>query len=374
MYNKTATFLSSTTYKYFFKPVAFSMDPETVHVHIVSLGEWIGKHRSLRKAVSLALVRRRKSLEQEILGMKFKSPIGLSAGFDYEARLTQISPCVGFGFQSVGTITNRPYEGNHKPRLGRLPKSKSLMVNKGFKNPGAATIAKKLHSLTFRIPIGISVGRTNTTELDQEESVKDVIAAFRTLENSKLKTAYYELNISCPNLYGTVDFYNPKKLDDVLEAVDKLKIKKPIFVKMPITQTDKETLDMLKVIDKHCPAGIIFGNLQNKSGQGLKKEELRKWKTGNFSGKPTFQRSNELIELAYKQYKDRFVIIGTGGVFSAKDAYLKIKKGASLVQLITGMIFEGPQLISQINAGLEKLLKKEGYKHLSEAIGKDVSM
>jgi dihydroorotate dehydrogenase len=129
--------------------------------------------------------------------------MGLAAGFDYEARLTQSLFPWGFGFQTVGTITNNPYEGNPRPMLGRLPKSKSLMVNKGFKNLGAETTAKKLKGLTFKIPVGISIGRTNSPKLTtQEESIKDILIAFRKFEKEKIKNAYYELNISCPNLYG----------------------------------------------------------------------------------------------------------------------------------------------------------------------------
>ncbi len=349
------------------------MDPEQVHIRIVFLGEWFGKNKAAKKTLSGLLVEKNKMLEQTVLGIKFRNPIGLSAGFDYEARLTQITPCIGFGFQSIGTITNRSYEGNTRPRLGRLPASKSLMVNKGFKNPGAKIIAAKLEKLKFQIPIGISVGRTNVEDLGQEESIQDIISTFKTFESEKTNSAYYELNISCPNLKSGVDFYKPENLNQLLVEVDKLNIKKPIFMKMPITKSDKEILEMLEVIAKHAPIGVIFGNLQNRSCPSLRKEELKKFKVGNFSGKPTFERSNELIELAYKNYKDRFVIIGCGGVFSAEDAYVKIKKGATLVQLITGIIFEGPQLISEINDKLPKLLSKDGFTHLSQATGKDIN-
>lgn len=371
MHSRTFSFFLSRGYKYFFKPLAFKVDPEKVHIRMVSLGEILGKNRAAKKTLSGLLVQKNKILEQDIAGIKFKNPIGLSAGFDYEAKLTQIAPSIGFGFQSIGTITNHSYEGNTKPRLGRLPKSKSLMVNKGFKNPGAITITKKLQKLRFQIPLGVSIGRTNVTGLNLEESIQDIIQAFKTFESEKTKNSYYELNISCPNLKAGVDFYKPESLNRLLEGVDELKIKKPVFVKMPIIKSDKETLDMLDVISKHSPKGVIFGNLQNRTSSGFNKNELKKFKVGNFSGKPTFNRSNELIELVYKSYKERFVIIGCGGVFSAEDAYLKVKKGATLVQLITGMIFEGPQLISEINYKLPKLLSKDGFTHISQAIGSD---
>ncbi len=127
---------------------------------------------------------------------------------------------------------------------------------------------------------------------------------------------------------------------------------------------------MLAVIEQHSPKGVIFGNLQkDRKDPSFDAAEIEKAGKGNFSGKPTYARSNGLIRLAYKKYKERFVIVGCGGIFSAEDAYTKIKLGATLLQLITGMIYEGPQLIAQINMGLEELLKRDGYTHISQAIG-----
>jgi dihydroorotate dehydrogenase len=153
-------------------------------------------------------------------------------------------------------------------------------------------------------------------------------------------------------------------------AIDKLHLKKPVFIKMPIEKSDKEVLSMLSIIAKHSPQGVIFGNLQkDRKNPVLVKEEVSKFPKGNFSGKPTYKRSNELIKVTYKKYRKRFVIIGCGGVFCAQDAYEKITLGASLVQIITGMIFEGPQVIAAINMELPELLKKDGFTHIQEAIG-----
>lgn len=358
------------SYQYLLKPVLFQFDPEVVHVAMTSLGEQLGEQKWAKKYLKNNLVISSPLLSQTIAGIKFDSPIGLSAGFDYDAKLTQISGSLGFGFQSVGTITNQPYEGNPRPRLGRLPKSKSLMVNKGFKNLGAVIIASKLANKSFDIPIGISIGRTNSASLNQKMSVEDIIAAFKTFEKSKVKNAYYELNISCPNLKGAVTFYDPLKLDKLLSEIDKLKIKKPVFIKMPISNTDKEILSMMKVISKHSPAGVIFGNLQ-KDKSILDPQEAKKFSVGFYSGKPTFDRSNHLISLAYQNFKKRFIIIGCGGVFNSDDAYIKIKAGASLVQLITGMIYQGPQLIAEINQCLIKKLKQDHYNHISQAVGRE---
>lgn len=358
-------------YHFFLKPMFFLLDPELVHERMTLNGSLLGKFSLARKLMHYLLYYTSPALTQDVLGINFDNPIGLAAGFDYEAQLTQILPHVGFGFGSVGTITNLPYQGNTRPMLGRLPKSKSLMVNKGFKNLGAKRTIQKLSKLHFEYPVGISIGRTNSLKLNtQTQSIKDIIYTFKFFESTKVEHKYYELNISCPNLHGEVTFYPPKNLDDLLLAVDRLKIERPIFVKMPIEKTDAETLEMLKVISRHKIAGVIFGNLtKNRLNPKLDPEEVAKFPVGNFSGKPCFDRSNELISLTYKHFSKRFIIIGCGGVFSAKDALEKIKRGATLIQLITGMIYEGPQLISQINQELTSLLHQSGFTHISQARG-----
>ncbi|MBI4080573.1 MAG: quinone-dependent dihydroorotate dehydrogenase [Candidatus Levybacteria bacterium] len=358
-------------YRYFLKPRFFRIDPEMMHNAMTSFGQRLGTLGIAKALTAYALRYEDKALEQTIAGIPFRNPIGLSAGFDYEARLTQILPATGFGFQTVGTITNLSYEGNPRPMLGRLPKSQSLMVNKGFKNLGARQTAEDMEGLHFRIPVGVSIGRTNAKKpMSQKESVADILKAFSVFEQSSVHHAYYELNISCPNLYGNVTFYPPKNLSDLLKEVDNLRLSRPLFIKMPIEKSGEDVLSMLSVIAKHQTTGVIFGNLQkNRNHPALVPEEVKQFPVGNFSGKPTWEQSNELIRLTYKYYKKRFVIIGCGGVFSTEDAYTKITLGASLVQLITGMIFQGPQLIGAINIGLVDLLKKDGFTHIRDAIG-----
>lgn len=361
------------TYRYVIKRIFFAFDPEMVHIVVTGLGASVGRMSVSRWLVASLIRSDLPELKQKVAGLNFNYPIGLAAGFDYEAKLGKSLAPWGFGFQSMGTLTNGAYDGNPRPMLGRLIKSRSLMVNKGFKNQGVEVVSKKLKGEVFGIPVGISIGRTNTDKLTQKQSVEDIVAAFSVVEKSKVKHAYYELNISCPNLSGNVEFYSSKNLSALLTAIDSLKLSKPVFVKMPIEKTEKETLEMLKVIAKHSPVGVIFGNLQkNKKHPLLDKSEVAKFKQGYFSGRPTFGDSNKLIKLAYKNYCTRFIIVGCGGVFSAEDAYTKIKNGASLVQLITGMVFVGPQLIMQINYGLSELIKSDGYANITQAIGTDV--
>ncbi len=360
-------------YRYIIRPVFFSFDSETIHEFLVSQGELMGRSKIMRRILAGLWQVKDKSLEQTIAGIHFANPIGLSAGFDYLAQLTQILPSMGFGFGSIGTITQKAYEGNPKPRLGRLVRSRSLMVNKGYKNGGIGKTLTKLQPLQFNHPVGISIGKTNTNEaMTQEQAIEDIIASFRQTEASSIPFSYYELNISCPNLIGNISFYEPERLRELLAAVTALNLTKALFIKMPIEKNDEETLAMVEVISQFPIAGVIIGNLQkDRTVPEFVPAELAKYPIGNFSGKPTWNRSNELIKLTYQKYGQQLIIIGCGGVFSAKDAYTKIKLGASLIQLITGLIFQGPQLPGQINDGLVELLRRDGYNNIHQAIGVD---
>lgn len=358
-------------YQHGIKKIFFLHDPEKIHEYVTSTGEFLGHIPLVKGLVGSFFADHDSRLLQTIAGITFKSPLGLAAGFDYDAKLTQLLPSLGFGFGTVGTITNKSYGGNPRPMLGRLPKSRSLMVNKGFKNKGAKVIAEKLAKLDYTFPLGISIGRSNTLALKtQKESIQDILSTFHIFESAKIQNSYYELNISCPNLKGNVTFYPPKNLRELLSEVTRLHLTKPLFIKMPIEKTNKEFLQMMDVISNYPVAAVIIGNLQkNRRDPAFVASELEKFPVGHFSGKPTFRRSNELIALTYKTFGKNMAIIGCGGVFNAEDAYIKIKLGASLVQLITGLIYQGPQVVSQMNRGLVALLKKDGFTSLAKARG-----
>jgi dihydroorotate dehydrogenase subfamily 2 len=380
------SFLVGTTgrvYRGAIKPVLFRFDPEAVHQKATALGQAMGKSRLVKRAITPIFRSDDASLAQELFGIPFKNPIGLAAGFDYEARLTQILPAMGFGFGTVGTLTNKAYGGNPRPMLGRLPRSRSLMVNKGFKNLGIAATLKNLEKLSFAYPVGVSIGKTNTLDITtQAEAVADVVAGFQAAEASPVAFSYYELNISCPNLMGSIDFYEPAHLTELLDGIAPLRIARPIFVKMPISKTDGEIRAIMDVIVRYpFIKAVILGNLQrDRKNPAIVPEEAARFSTGNFSGVPCRERSDELIELVYREYvssaagkKDsggNLKIIGCGGTFSAEDAYRKIRLGASLVQLITGLIFQGPQLVAEVNHGLTEFLKRDGYRSIAEAVGK----
>ena len=356
------------------KKVFFKIDAETVHNFMVASGETMGMVPFAPNILRTLFRFDSPYLSQTIKQINFTNPVGLAAGFDYNGQLTQILASMGFGFQTVGTITAEPYAGNPKPRLGRLPKSKSLLVNKGYKNPGVNVVVQKLQNKQFQIPVGFSVGSTNKEFSSSKEQIQDFITTFKRAEQHLPQITHYELNISCPNLKTGEPFTTPDRLKPLLIEVEKLKLSKPVFIKMPTDLSLTESKKLLQVAEKYKSiTGCIFGNLtKDRKNPDLVPEEVALAGKGNFSGKPVEKRANALLADAYKHFGKRFILIGCGGIFSAEDAYKKIRLGASLVQMITGMIYMGPQVIGQINHDLVKLLMNDGYTHISEAIGVDV--
>ena len=360
-------------YRYIFSKILFRFDSESVHTWCIRMGERLGAMPGAPRLVAGLFRFSHPSLRTTLAGISLETPVGLAAGFDYEARLPRILPSIGFGWSTVGTITNEPYAGNPLPRLGRLVKSQSLLVNKGFKNLGIDATLARLAGIQTSIPIGISIGMTNTPRITRhEDAVADISAAFKKAEQSSVRFAYYELNISCPNLRTTVAFYEPKRLETLLAALDALSLSKPVFIKMPIEKSDAETVAMLRVVATHRIAGVIIGNLQkDRMHLSLNPAEVARYPKGNFSGAPCRTRSDELVRLAYREVGEKLAIIGCGGIFTTEDAYRKICLGASALQLVTGLIFRGPLVPSEIAVGLAALLKRDGFRTIADAVGID---
>ena len=344
------------------------MDPERVHDRVVWLGKMMSNTPLTKYITRTIFDYKHPALVQEILGIRFSNPVGLTAGFDKNAELTSIIPSVGFGFEEVGSITGEPCEGNPKPRLWRLPKSRGLVVWYGLKNDGCEVVAERLKNRTFEVPIGTSVARTNSTAtISTEAGIADYAKAFRAFADIGDYTA---VNISCPNTCGGEPFTDPKRLDDLLVALDEIPTKKLVFLKLSVDTTTRELDAMIKVCGKHRIHGFIISNLTKHYDRPTINEEERRGITkGGISGHPVFNPSNELISYIYQTVGSRYVIVGSGGIFSAEDAYEKIRLGASLVQLATGMIFEGPQLIGEINRGLVQLMEHDGFANVREAVG-----
>jgi dihydroorotate dehydrogenase len=352
-------------YSSLIKPVLFKFDAEIVHNLTTAVGEYLEDQELIK-----LLAYQNPKLSQNINGLNFVNPIGLAAGFDYDGHLARVLKNVGFGFNTVGTVTAKPYEGNPKPRLGRLPKSKSLLVNKGFKSEGVDKVIERLNLKEIKNNlVGISVGSSNLPEINTINKAIDDY--FYTLEKVKALpyVSYLELNISCPNTSMTENFANKKNLDILLA---KIKFTKPMFIKMPNEIAIGDLDELIKVALKYPISGFVLSNLvKNRNNKFFNKSEIEAVANlkGNFSGRPTFENSNQLIAHVYQKFGRYTKIIGCGGVFSAADAYHKIKLGASLVQMLTGLIYEGPQVVGEINRGLVTLLERDGYSNISQAVG-----
>lgn len=352
--------------------MAFLMDPEFVHDRASSMGHLLGKFKITKALTRWLFSYQHPRLEQTVAGIQFKNPVGLSAGFDKDAVIMDILEDVGFGFTMIGTITNKPYEGNPKPRLYRLKKTEGIMVYYGLKNIGISAVMKRVNaSRTKKFIKGISIGKTNCQETcTNEAGIADYVAGTKKVIASG-GGDFYTINISCPNTFGGEPFNSPEKLDALLSEMSKLDIKKPLFLKMPIDLPWEEFRKLLEIAVQYNVTGVTIGNLSKNHNSTEIKDIIPENVQGGISGRPTWKASNDLISQTYKYYGDKLTIIGVGGIFSAEDAYEKIKRGASLVQLITGMIFVGPQLIGDINRGLVRLLERDGYSNIQEAIGAD---
>ena len=355
-------------YVYTLKPLFFRIDPEVVHDQMTRVGIHLGHFSIMRKVVHTCFGYTHPMLAQNIDGIDFKNPIGLSAGFDKNAELTDILPSVGFGFAEVGSITGEVCAGNPKPRLWRLADSRSLVVYYGLKNDGCEVVRKRLKGKHFNIPIGISVAMTNCAQnLVIDSAIADFAKAFKGLESSG---SYITVNMSCPNTQGGQPFVIPENLDRLLTTLDTIPTSRPVFVKISPDMDHLQIDALLEVIGKHRIHGIICTNLtKNRTNPHISDAHIPE--KGGLSGKVVQDLTDDLLAYIYKKEGTRFVLVGCGGVFTAEDAYKKIRLGASLVQLITGMIFEGPQMVSEINRGLVELLKKDGFTHISQAVGVD---
>lgn len=358
-------------YKAILKPIFFRFDPEDVHDYMTRVGTFLGRYALTRAVTGWLFDFRDVRLSQTIHGIEFANPIGLAAGFDKNAELTQILPAVGFGFAELGSITGEPCSGNPQPRLWRLPRSRSLVVYYGLKNDGCEAIAAQLAGRKFRIPYGVSVAFTNCAEnMDTARAVTDYAKAFRTMESCG---AYVTVNVSCPNTQGGSPFMQPTELEKLLSELDKIPTQKPVFIKLSPDISTEQLDQLLDIARKHRVHGIIATNLTKKRDNPAIHDRKVPEK-GGLSGKVVQAGSDNMIAHIYRREGKRFVIIGVGGVFTPEDAYRKIRLGASLVQLITGMIYQGPQAISAINAGLTALLEMDGFTHISQAIGVDAGV
>jgi|SRR3989344_2123257 len=352
-------------YKYFIRPVLFQIDAEKVHNFALRIGSFLGRSYVLRKSLAFFYGYNNDRLYVNIKGIRFRNPVGLAAGFDKNGVITNILPSIGFGFEEIGSVTAKKCEGNKKPRLFRLVKDKAIVVNYGLCNDGAEAVFNRLKSKSFEIPIGISIAKTNDSTIKGSGSIEDYCAAFKVIQSLG---NFIVINISCPNSGDGKSFEDPVLLEKLLK---KLKPKKPMFLKLSADITQKKLDKIIGLGKKYQITGFVVANLiHDRIKLKTSKERLSKMK-GAVSGPLMKEKSNKLIKYIYKKTKGKFVIIGVGGIFNAEEAYERIRNGANLVQLLTGMIYEGPGLVKKINKGLVKLLKKDGFNNIQEAVGAD---
>ncbi len=337
-------------YKYILKPILFKGSPERVHALFVFVGRILGSNEVSRKLVDIVYGYHGKDISKTVDGVKYKTPVILSAGFDYNANLTQILPSLGFGGVEVGSVTARPCVGNSSPTLTRLPNSRAIIVNKGLKNDSVDIIIERLKNKkrVKDFVIGVSIAKTNDKlSADTEEAIKDYCYSFKRLNEEQVGD-YYTINISCPNAFNGETFTKPDLLEQLLHELKKISCAKPVYIKMPINLEWEETKKLLDIIVKHKVSGVIFGNL-NKNYLDIKHSPERPPEyRGGISGKPCFHPSNLLIEKTKKEYGEALTIIGCGGIFTPIDALYKFELGSELIHIITGMIYEGPSLIKRI--------------------------
>ena len=360
------------------RPLIFLMEPEQAHYSLKRVGVFLGRFWITRKLTSLLMNFKHKSLNITVDGIDYKNPVGLSAGFDKDGELTKIYPHMGFGLAELGSFTGEICPGNPGKRLFRMIKSKAIVVWYGLNNEGSETISKRLAGEDFGdLRVGINAANSNLTpEFVLEHSIADYL---KTMKLFKDIGDYYDVNISCPNTQDGEPFVDKKNLDALLTAINK-EIRpisdKPIYVKLAADMTLDEINIIVDACVEHGMDGVVCTNLAKPQYNSehlpheypTEKGLLPKGK-GAMSGLPLQRISTNVIRHVYRRTRGKLTIIGVGGIFSAKDAYEKITSGASLLHMITTMIFDGPQNINEINRGLVKLLKKDGFDSIEQAVG-----
>lgn len=337
-------------YKYILKPIFFKFNPESIHDFMVWFGEFMGKSSLGRWCVGFMYGYRGKDISKTVDGITYRTPFLLSAGFDYNARLTNILASIGLGGEEVGSTTARVCAGNSKPHLTRLPQSKSILVNKGLMNDGVDTIIERIkkNRKVKGFVVGVSIARTNDDKsVSVEAGIEDYCYSFRRLNEENVGD-YYTINISCPNVFGGESFIDPVLLERLLSALKKIPCSKPVYIKMPINIPWDHFNSLLQIIDKSGYQGVVIGNLNKDYSKLDVRGEAPKEYRGGTSGRPCTHLSTELIYKTRDLYGKRFTIIGVGGVSSVETAQEKIDAGADLVQVITGLIYQGPGLVKKM--------------------------
>lgn len=336
-------------YKLFIRPLLFCFDPEKVHYFTFSFIRFLNKIPGFSSLFKALYEVKDSRLEREVFGIKFKNPVGLAAGFDKDAKLYQELSNFGFGFIEIGTLTPVGQEGNPKKRLFRLKEDNAIINRMGFNNGGVKEAVERLKQ-NKGVLIGGNIGKNKVTP--NEEAVKDYEICFEALFPY---VDYFVVNVSSPNTPNLRELQDKKPLTELLQTLQNQNNskpnQKPILLKIAPDLTDEQLLDIIDIVNETKIAGVIATNT-TISREGL--QSVNKSEMGGLSGKPLTKRSTEVIRFLSEKSNKAFPIIGVGGIHTAEDALEKLEAGASLVQLYTGFIYEGPKLIKDINKALLK--------------------
>lgn len=330
----------------------FTIDPEKVH-HFAM--------KQLKMAYASAIGRSfmknnftitHPSLERTLWGITFPNPVGLAAGFDKDAKYVNELACLGFGFIEIGTVTPVSQPGNPQPRLFRLPADKALINRMGFNNDGATAAAERLKSRKEKVIIGGNIGKNKVTP--NEDALSDYEKGFKALYN---EVDYFVVNVSSPNTPGLRELQDKEPLMKILNSLQVLNKQlgtgKPILLKIAPDLTNEQLDDIIEIVSSTGIQGIVATNTTiDRSGLTTPENEVTAMGAGGLSGLPVRKRATEVIQYIHKKSNGTIPIIAVGGIFTAEDALEKLNAGASLVQVYTGFIYEGPSIVKNICKGL----------------------
>ena len=356
------------------RPLAFRLEAERAHHLAIKLGSSVAwAAPALRPLLDVSDAR----LETPVAGLRFPNPIGLAAGYDKSGQSVATLAALGFGSVEIGSVSIDPSGGNPRPRLWRLPEDRALLVHYGMQNDGARVVADRVQDLELPVPLGINIGVTNRGQgappLDAVSIIAEYVEAARVLAPH---ADYLMLNLSCPNTADGRDFFvDGGNMRNCIAALAGLGLKLPVFMKTSSAGGVEAVERVLAAADGHdFIAGFMFNQIPGKPEKLNTPDALWRSLPGTVAGPPIVYRAPmaATAECYRRMDRRRFVLISAGAVTTAEDAYVKIRNGASLVQLFTAMVYEGPLLARRIVRGLAQLLERDGFKSVTEAVGADL--
>lgn len=357
------------------RPLLFRCDPEWVHGKTIRMCAGAGRVPGVSRLVRAVCEVQAPELTVQAGGLTFPNPVGLAAGWDKSGQAVRFVENLGLGFQEIGSISARPSRGNPTPRLFRLPQDQAIVVNYGLPNDGAEIVAARLQGFSPRIPLGINLVATNdgpaAPARSREEVFADYACSARLLQAS---ASYLTLNLSCPNVQGGHQLFEQAgSLAALLAELHPLELTCPVFLKVPPIDEPAVLEQWLMETDPYpWIKGFIFNLPSGKPASLQLKTPREQWcdLPGAVAGPPVAETIDRCIaELYQRMDRSRYSIIGAGGIMTAEDAYRKMKRGASLVQIYTALVYRGPGVIRQINRGLLDCLRRDKADSLTEIIG-----